>query len=87
MHGVWFFPFVKPTRDLQKCLRWVHACGRKGFRIENITMYTYICSLHFVGGFGPTEEHPDPIPATASCTVSYVCGGNCYGVMTRIWYR
>lgn len=27
---------------------------------------TYICSLHFVGNAGPTSDHPDPIPATAT---------------------
>ena len=27
---------------------------------------TYICSLLFVGGKGPTADHPDPIPATAT---------------------
>ena len=25
--------------------------------------WTYICSKHFVGGNGPTPDHPDPIPA------------------------
>ena len=24
---------------------------------------TYICSFHFVGQKGPTEEHPDPVKA------------------------
>ena len=43
---------------------WVHACGRKGFTIDKITKDTYICSLHFVGGNGPTEEDPDPINAS-----------------------
>lgn len=26
---------------------------------------SYVCSLHFVGGNGPTEEDPDPISAVA----------------------
>ena len=26
---------------------------------------SYICGFHFIGGNGPTEEYPDPIPATA----------------------
>ena len=42
----------------------VHACGRKDFTIDKITKDTYICSLHFVGGNGPTEEDPDPINAS-----------------------
>ena len=28
--------------------------------MEQIKKDTYICSLHFVGQEGPTEEHPDP---------------------------
>ena len=27
---------------------------------------SYVYSLHFVGGNGPTEEDPDPISAVAS---------------------
>ena len=34
----------------------MHACGRKGFTINRITKDTYTCSLHFVGGNGPTES-------------------------------
>ena len=30
------------------------------------TKDSYICSLHFVGGNGPTLEDPDPISAVAS---------------------
>ena len=30
------------------------------------TKDSYVCSLHFVGGNGPTEEDPDPISAVAS---------------------
>ena len=33
---------------------------------DKVTKHTYICSLHFIGGSGPTVEHPDPIDATAS---------------------
>ena len=29
---------------------------QKSFTIDKITKDTYICSLHFVGGNGPTEE-------------------------------
>ena len=53
--------FPKPKVDLEKCKRWVQNCGRKYFTIDNVTKDTYICSLHFVGGNGPTDEHPDPI--------------------------
>ena len=27
---------------------------------------SYICSIHFVGGNGPTKEYPDPMSAIAS---------------------
>ena len=53
-----------------KAKRWLHACGRKGQfdRVEQITKDTYICSLHFVGGKGPTDGNPDPYPARLSET-------------------
>ena len=48
----------------EKAKRWVHACGRKGFTIKRIKNHTYICSLHFIDGNGPTIDNPDPINAT-----------------------
>ena len=30
--------------------------------VQNVTKDTYICSVHFVGGNGPTDDYPDPIP-------------------------
>ncbi|XP_045203140.2 uncharacterized protein LOC123556461 [Mercenaria mercenaria] len=42
-------------------MRWVQNCGRKYFTIANVNKETYICSMHFVGGKGQTEENPDPI--------------------------
>ena len=55
----------KEQEDLksEKAKRWVYLCGRTGFKINDIKAHTYICSLHFVGGNGPTAEHPDPINA------------------------
>ena len=53
--------FPHPVKNLEKCKRWAQNCSRKYFSVANITKDTYICSLHFVGGHGPTEEHPDPI--------------------------
>lgn len=50
----------------QKCKKWVHACGRPDFTINKVKRDTYICSLHFIGKNGPTEENPDPILATLS---------------------
>lgn len=76
--GTFFIPFPKigrlkenmtewaKKRENEKTLtskRWVHACGRKEFTVEKIKKDTYICSLHFDGGKGPTDENPDPIKA------------------------
>lgn len=41
--------------------RWIRACNRHDD--FNCTNHSYICSLHFVGGNGPTYQHPDPIQA------------------------
>ncbi|KAM9773113.1 lethal(3)malignant brain tumor-like protein 2 isoform 2-T2 [Syngnathus typhle] len=65
MRGVFFISFPKPRRNKEKCIRWVEACKRQGFTVENVSKHTYICSLHFVGRNGPTSENPDPIPATS----------------------
>ena len=76
-----FIPFFKPgkikegmsaaqieleTGFTEKCQRWVNACCREDFSVAKVTRSTYICTLHFIGGKGPTLEHPDPIKATAS---------------------
>ncbi|XP_013419440.1 uncharacterized protein LOC106180094 [Lingula anatina] len=68
MEGVFFINFPKPKTQREKCEKWIYACGRPKdqFNVEKITKSTYICSKHFVGGRGPTEDYPDPIPATAS---------------------
>jgi hypothetical protein len=68
MKDVFFIKFPCPSkrypnRDVDKIARWVRACSREDFKVENITKDSYICSKHFVGGKGPTDEHPDPIPA------------------------
>ena len=34
--------------------------------VESIRKETYICSKHFVGGNGPTDAHPDPLPAVST---------------------
>lgn len=66
MDGVTFIPFPKQKTQLVKCERWIKLCGRKYFSVENIKKETYICSKHFVGGKGPTPEHPDPLPTLAT---------------------
>ena len=72
MQGVEFLRFPKPWVDLEKCKRWVNACKRSGFSTDNVKKDTYICNKHFIGGRGPTDDHPDPVPATATTIdVSY----------------
>ena len=63
MDGVTWVPFPKPHIDKEKCLKWVAACGREDFDVNSVKKWTCLCSKHFVGGSGPTDEHPDPIPA------------------------
>ena len=65
MQGVYFIPFPKPITQKEKCERWIKTCGRpaEDFNVQKIKRCTYICSKHFVGGHGPTIDHPDPIPA------------------------
>ena len=77
--GTYFIRFLKPgnVKELmtqwekdrenvktEKAKKWLHACGREGFSIKNIKKGTFICSNHFIGGFGPTKEDPDPLLAT-----------------------
>ena len=64
MKGFFRIPFPKPKRKLEKCQRWIRACGRERFTVVKVTWWKYICSKHFAGGQGPTEQHPNPIPAT-----------------------
>ena len=61
-----FIPFPKPSQGLEKCQRWIQACSRENFTIENINRSTYICALHWPGGKGPTQEFPDPLKANFS---------------------
>ena len=63
MKGVFWIPFPKRQTELFKCQTWVSACGRHDLTVENMSRWTYICSKHVVDGSGPTDEHPNPIPA------------------------
>ncbi|RUS71359.1 hypothetical protein EGW08_020878, partial [Elysia chlorotica] len=62
MMGVRFHFFPHPVRNRDKCLRWVSACQRPKFTIEKVTRTMVVCSKHFIGGNGPTEDFPDPLP-------------------------
>jgi hypothetical protein len=66
LDAVFFINFPKPYSEFEKTCRWLRLCGRENFGPEKVTKDTYICSKHFVGGHGPTEDHPEPIPATAT---------------------
>ena len=48
---------------------WIKACNRPHcqLNIEKLRDYNYVCSKHFVGGFGPTENHPNPLTADTYC--------------------
>lgn len=59
-------PFPKPKTQREKCERWVRLCGRKYFGVDNVNKDKYMCSKHFVGGNGPSIDHPDPLPASAT---------------------
>ena len=70
MEGVFFINFPKPKTQPEKCAKWVRLCGRPvaKFNCDRVNRNTFICSKHFVGGKGPTHDHPDPIPALATKT-------------------
>ena len=65
MEGVFFIPFPKPKTQLEKCMTWISLCGRahSNFNSSTISRNTFICSKHFVGGKGPTDSYPNPVPA------------------------
>jgi hypothetical protein len=45
--GVTFIPFPKPKSFPKQAKKWIVLCGRKNFKVRNITKNTYICSKHF----------------------------------------
>ena len=60
-----FLPFPKKSHGLERCLRWVNACGRgKDFTVDKVTKDTYICYLHWPGEAGPTREFDVSLKAT-----------------------
>ncbi|XP_068736064.1 uncharacterized protein [Montipora capricornis] len=56
--------FPGAHRQNERRQRWITACHRGDTFV--CTKDSYICSVHFVGGNGPTKEYPDPISAIAS---------------------
>ena len=59
-----FFHFPGAVRQNKRRQRWNTACHRRDSFV--CTKDSYICSIHFVRGNGPTKEYPDPISAVAS---------------------
>ncbi|XP_052785200.1 uncharacterized protein LOC128220736 [Mya arenaria] len=64
-----FYPFPKPGRNLEKCIRWLRLCGRPNDQLNleklknhGTAKHVYVCSKHFVDG-QPTTGNPDPLPA------------------------
>lgn len=55
---------INSCPQCKKCQEWVKKCHRADSRFQNIDDVkkdTYICSLHFHGNEGPTEQYPDPM--------------------------
>lgn len=62
LDNVTFVSFPRDTgKNHEKCLRWITLSGRIDLTPERVNRYTYVCSKHFVGGNGPTDEYPDPV--------------------------
>lgn len=60
---------VKSCEQCKKSARWVRLCGRTDSKFNSIykvNKNSYICSLHFVGDSGPSEQYPEPIPYVSS---------------------
>ena len=70
-----FIPFPKPSQGIECCERWINACLGENFTIDKITRNTYMCSLHWPGERGPTDEFPDLLKA--NFTACKVFKGSC----------
>ena len=42
-------PFPKPLQGSERCQRWINACSRGNFTINEITINTCICALRWPG--------------------------------------
>ena len=61
MKDVYFMKSPHGKKNSDRCKKLVDACCREDLNFKCVTRFTYICSKHFVGGNGPTADHPDPI--------------------------
>jgi hypothetical protein len=63
MKGVTFKRIPTVKQDAEKCSRWVTACSRDKFTVNDVDKTKYVCSKHFVDGNTDNEDFPDPWPA------------------------
>ena len=64
-----FISFANAKMHKERRKAWIRTCCCGDNFV--CTKDSYICNLHFIGKFGPTEENPDPI--TASTSVRFLC--------------
>ena len=57
--------FPKPSKELEKCKRWVNACCRENFivQIKSKRVKKNISKEHWPGGKEPIDDFPDPLKA------------------------
>ena len=58
MQAVFFINFPKSKSQREKSDKWIRRCGRpkEQFNVDRVQKMTLICSKHFVGGKGPTND-------------------------------
>ena len=63
-----FVHFPGKVRNAAKAQRWIHACRWPSCQLslKKLSYHHYMCSLQFIGENGPSDESPDPLPATVS---------------------
>ena len=59
-----FISFANAKMHKERRKAWIRTCCCGDNFV--CTKDSYICSLHFIGKFGPTEENPDPITTSTS---------------------
>ena len=64
--------FPKPHMDREKYERWIRACRREVFDVDNVTKHTNICSLHLIC----VQLYIDPI-----CTSNFFYVGSYQDVL------
>ena len=69
LKNVFFLKFPKKNKEREKCLIWIKACNRPHtqLNIDKLQSFHYVCSKHFVGGCGPSDNHPNPLTADNYC--------------------